>query len=491
MMPGGFGTLDELIEALTLYDDKLLEKILSDETVETKDIKKALRIATLGVKIFPVLCGSAARNTGIQKLLDAVIDFLPSPVDLPPIKGTNPDKEKEEIRRPSDDEPFCALAYKIAVDPYVGKLTYFRVYSGKLKVGTTVLNANTKMRERISRILEMHANNRLDRNEIFTGDIAAAVGLRKTTTGHTLCDQKHPLLLEKMSFPVPVISIAIEPKTKADQDQLIQALSRLAEEDPTFSVRTNEETGQTLISGMGELHLEVLVERMTREFGVKANVGKPQVAYKETISVPAEAEGKFIRQSGGKGQYGWVRIKLEPLPKGGGFVFENGLKSGTILPRQFIPPIQEGIEEAMQNGVLAGYQMVDLKVVLLDAKYHDVDSTELAFKIAGSLAFQDAASRGNPVLLEPMMKVEVTVPEEYMGDVINDLNSRRGNILGIHLKGEAQSIMVMVPLSEMFGYATRLRSLSQGRAIFTMEFDHYAPVPQNLCEGLLTKLRGF
>jgi elongation factor G len=482
---------EELIEALTLYDDHLLTKILGDEPVEVADIKKALRIATLGVKVFPVLCGSAARNTGIQKLLDAVIDFLPSPVDLPPIKGTNPDKEKEETRKPSDDEPFCALAYKIAVDPYVGKLTYFRVYSGKLKVGTTVLNANTKVRERISRILEMHANNRLDRDEIFTGDIAAAVGLRKTTTGHTLCDQKHPIILEKMSFPEPVISIAIEPKTKADQDQLIQALSRLAEEDPTFSVRINEETGQTLISGMGELHLEILVERMTREFGVKANVGKPQVAYKETITVPVEAEGKFIRQSGGKGQYGWVKIRLEPLPKGGGFVFENALKSGTILPRQFIPPIREGIAEAMQNGVLAGYPMVDIKAVLLDAKYHDVDSTELAFKIAGSLAFQEAVSKGNPVLLEPMMRVEVTVPEEYMGDVINDLNSRRGSILGIHLKGEAQSILVMVPLSEMFGYATRLRSLSQGRALFTMEFDHYAPVPQNLFEGLLTKLRGF
>jgi elongation factor G len=490
-LPKARQTRDELIEALTLYDDNLLAKILGDEPVEVNDIKKALRIATLGVKIFPVLCGSAARNTGIQKLLDAVIDFLPSPVDLPPIKGTNPDKEKEETRKPSDDEPFCALAYKIAVDPYVGKLTYFRVYSGKLKVGTTVLNANTKVRERISRILEMHANNRLDRDEIFTGDIAAAVGLRKTTTGHTLCDQKHPILLEKMSFPEPVISIAIEPKTKADQDQLIQALSRLAEEDPTFSVRINEETGQTLISGMGELHLEILVERMTREFGVKANVGKPQVAYKETISIPVEAEGKFIRQSGGKGQYGWVKIKLEPLPKGGGFVFENGLKSGTILPRQFIHPIQEGIAEAMQNGVLAGYPIVDIKAILLDAKYHDVDSTELAFKIAGSLAFQGAVSKGSPVLLEPMMKVEVTVPEEYMGDVINDLNSRRGNIMGIHLKGEAQSILVMVPLSEMFGYATRLRSLSQGRALFTMEFDHYAPVPQNLFEGLLTKLRGF
>jgi elongation factor G len=482
---------EELIETLTLYDDNLLEKILSDEPIQAGDLKKALRIATLGVKVFPVLCGSAARNTGIQQLLDAVIDFLPSPVDLPPIKGINPDKEKEETRRPSDDEPFCALAFKIAVDPYVGKLTYFRVYSGQLKVGTTVLNANTKVRERISRILEMHANNRLDREDIFTGDIAAAVGLRKTATGHTLCDQKRPVILEIMSFPEPVISVAIEPKTKADQEQLFQALTKLAEEDPSFNVKINEDTGQTLISGMGELHLEVLVERMTREFGVKANIGRPQVSYKETISAPAEAEGKFIRQSGGKGQYGWVRIRLEPLPKGGGFEFENALKSGSILPKQFISPIKEGITEAMQNGILAGYPMVDIKAVLLDAKYHDVDSTEIAFKIAGSLAFQEAASKGRSVLLEPVMKVEVTVPEEYMGDVINDLNSRRGDILGIHLKGEAQSISVMVPLSEMFGYATRLRSLSQGRAIFTMEFDHYAPLPENLFEGLITKLRGF
>ncbi len=482
---------EELIEALTLYDDNLLEKILGDEPIQLSDIKRALRIATLQVKIFPVLCGSAARNTGIQKLLDAVIDFLPSPLDLPPIKGINPEKEKEETRKPSDDEPFCALAFKIAADPHVGKLTYFRVYSGQLKVGTTVLNANTKGRERIGRILEMHANNRLDRDEIFTGDIAAAVGLRKTTTGHTLCDQKKPIILEKMNIPIPVISVAIEPKTKADQDQLIQALSKLAEEDPTFNVKINEDTGQTLISGMGELHLEVLVERMLREFGVKANIGRPQVAYKETISAPVEAEGKFIRQSGGKGQYGWVKIRLEPLPKGGGFKFENELKTGSILPKQFIPPIKEGIAEAMQNGVLAGYPMVDIKAVLLDAKYHDVDSTEIAFKIAGSLAYQEAAAKGNPLLLEPMMKVEVTVPEEYMGDVISDLNSRRGSIVGIHVKGDAQSILVMVPLSEMFGYATRLRSLSQGRAIFTMEFDHYAPVPENLFADLITKLRGF
>ena len=481
---------EELLEALTLYDDQLLEMILGDDPIQIDDIKRALRKAVLGVKIFPVLCGSAFRNKGIQKLMDAVVDFLPSPLDIPAVKGVNPDKEKEEIREPSDDEPFCALAFKITSDPYVGKLTYFRVYSGTLRVGTTVLNANTKVRERIGRILEMYANTRIDREEIFTGDIAAAVGLRKTMTGHTLCDQKKPILLEKMSFPEPVISVAIEPKTKADQEQLSLALSKLADEDPTFNVKINEETGQTIISGMGELHLEVLVVRMTREFGVKANIGKPQVAYKETITASIEADGKFIRQSGGKGQYGWVRIRLEPLPKGGGFVFENAIK-GAILPKEFVKPVKEGMAEAMHNGVLAGYPMVDIKAILLDAKYHEVDSSELSFKIAGSLAFQDAAAKGKPVLLEPMVKVEVTVTEEYMGDVINDLNSRRGNILGIHPKGDAQSILVMVPLSEMFGYATRLRSLSQGRAIFTMEFDHYAPVPEHLFEGLITKLRGF
>jgi len=352
------------------------------------------------------------------------------------------------------------------------------------------LNANTQTRERIGRMLEMHANKRLDKQEVFTGDIAAAVGLRKTTTGHTLCDQKSPILLEKMSFPEPVISVAIEPRTKADQDNLSEALAKLAEEDPTFTVTMNQDTGQTIISGMGELHLDVLVERMTREFGVKANVGKPQVAYKETITLPAEAEGKFIRQSGGKGQYAWVKIRLEPLPKGGGFEFEDATKGGT-LPRQFIPSIKEGIAESMQNGVLAGYPMVDIKAVLVDGKYHEVDSTELAYRIAGSLAFQEAAAKAAPVFLEPVMDVEITVPDENLGDVINDLNSRRGNILGIGRKGDVQAVRVVVPLSEMFGYATRLRSLSQGRAIFTMEFNHYQPVPENLLKELIGKVRGY
>ena len=481
---------EELLEALTFYDDRLLEKFLNDEPIPAEEIKKALRKATLDVKIFPVLCGSALRNQGVQKLLDAVVDFLPSPVDIPPVKGLNPDKNKEETRLPSDDEPFCALAFKVASDPYVGKLIYFRVYSGKLKVGSAVLNANTKVRERIGRILEMHANKRLDRQEVHTGDIVAAVGLRKTITGHTLCDQKRPILLEKIRFPEPVISVAIEPKTKADQDQLSGALAKLAEEDPTFSVMTNQETGQTIISGMGELHLEVLVERMTREFGVKANVGKPGVSYKETITAPAEVEGKFIRQTGGRGQYAWVKIRLEPLPKGAGFEFENATKGGA-LPREFVRPVKQGIAESMQNGVLAGYPMVDIKAILLDGKYHEVDSTELAYRIVGSKAFQEAAAKANPALLEPVMSVEIIVSDDYLGDVINDLNSKRGNILGIHPKGDAKAIAVVVPLSEMFGYATRLRSLSQGRATFTMEFDHYGEVPENIVDGLITRLRGF
>jgi len=363
----------------------------------------------------------------------------------------------------------------------VGKLTYFRVYSGAFKVGKVVLNANTGKRERVARILEMHANKREDKQEVFAGDIAAGVGLRQVLTGHTLCDQKRPLVLEKISFPEPVISVAIEPKTKADQDKLSEVLSHLLNEDPTFQVNINEETGQTIISGMGELHLEILVDRMTREFGVSANVGKPQVAYKETICIPAEAEGKFIRQTGGKGQYGWVKIRLEPLPRGGGFIFENGIK-GAIMPKEFIPAVEEGIREALQNGVVAGYPMMDIKVVLIDGKYHEVDSTDISFKIASSIALQEAALKGSPVLLEPVMDVEVTVPEEYMGEVI---------VEGICPKGEVKAIRVSVPLAEMFGYATRLRSLSQGRAVFTMEFDHYEKVPENISEGLIAKLRGF
>jgi elongation factor G len=481
---------EELLESLTFYDDELLEKFLNEEPIDEAELKLALRKATLDVKIFPVLCGSALKNKGIQKLLDAVVDFLPAPSDIPPVVGINPHNNEEEKRRVSDDEPFCALAFKIATDPYVGKLTYFRVYSGTFKVGKVVLNANTDKRERIARILEMHANKREDREEVFAGDIAAAVGLKEVITGHTLCDPKRPIVLEKISFPEPVISVAIEPKTKADQDKLSEVLSKLLNEDPTFQVNINEETGQTIISGMGELHLEILVDRMTREFGVRANVGKPQVAYKETITVPTEAEGKFIRQSGGKGQYGWVKIRLEPLPQGGGVVFENGTK-GAIIPKEFVLSVKEGIEETIQNGVLAGYPMVDIKAVLIDGRFHEVDSSEISFKIAGSIAFQEAALKAGPVLLEPVMNVEVTVPEEYMGDVIGDLNARRGNIVGIYPKGDVKGIRVIVPLAEMFGYATRLRSLSQGRATFTMEFDHYERVPENISEELITKLRGF
>jgi elongation factor G len=481
---------EELLEFLTFYDDSLLEKFLNEEPIDEEEIKLALRKATLDTKIFPVLCGSALKNKGIQKLLDAVVDFLPAPSDIPPVVGINPHNNKEEKRTVSDDESFCALAFKIATDPYVGKLTYFRVYSGTFKVGKVVLNANTGKRERVSRILEMHANKREDKQEVFTGDIAAGIGLRQVITGHTLCDQKKPIVLEKIIFPGPVISVAIEPKTKADQDKLSEVLSDLLNEDPTFQVNINEETGQTIISGMGELHLEILVDRMTREFGVSANVGKPQVAYKETITIPAEAEGKFVRQSGGKGQYGWIKIRLEPLPRGDGFLFENGIK-GAIVPKEFIPAAEEGIKEAMQNGVLAGYPMVDIKAVLTDGRYHAVDSTEMSFKIAGSIALQEAASKGDPVLLEPVMDVEVTVSEEYMGEVISDLNARRGDIVGICPKGDVKAIRAIVPLAEMFGYATRLRSLSQGRAVFTMEFDHYKKVPENISEGLIAKLRGF
>jgi elongation factor G len=481
---------EELLESLTYYDDKLLEKFLNEEPIDENEIKLAIRKATLDVKIFPVLCGSALKNKGIQKLLDAVVDFLPAPSDIPPVVGINPDSNKEERRKPSDDEPFCALAFKIATDPYVGKLTYFRVYSGTFRVGKVVLNANTGKRERISRILEMHANKREDKEEVFAGDIAAAVGLKQVITGHTLCDPKKPIVLEKISFPEPVISVAIEPKTKADQEKLSQVLTSLLNEDPTFQVKINQETGQTIISGMGELHLEVLLDRMIREFGVGANIGKPQVAYKETITIPSEAEGKFIRQSGGRGQYGWVKIRLEPLPQGGGFVFENGTK-GAIIPKEFVLSVEEGIREAMQNGVLAGYPMVDIKAVLTDGRFHEVDSSEISFKIAGSIAFQEAVSKASPVLLEPVMNIEVIVPEEYMGDVIGDLNARRGNIGGIYPKGDAKGIRAMVPLTEMFGYATRLRSLSQGRATFTMEFDHYEKVPENISEELIAKLRGF
>ncbi|HDI52455.1 elongation factor G [candidate division KSB1 bacterium] len=477
----------KMIETLSDYDEHLMEKYLESEEISEAEVKAAIRKATLDVRVTPVLCGSAVRNKGIQRLLDAVVDYLPAPVDLASVKGTNPKTRKEEVRIPSDDQPFSALVFKIVSDPYVGKLSYFRVYSGKVTVGSRVLNANTGRMERLGRLLLMQANKREDITEVFTGDIVAVVGLKKTKTGDTLCDERHPIILEKMAFPEPVISIAIEPKTKADQDQLTEALQKLADEDPTFQIRTNEETGQTLISGMGELHLEILIDRLMREFKVQANVGQPQVAYRETIRRKVTAEGKFIRQTGGRGQYGHVVIEVEPAEKGTKFVFEDKITGG-VIPKEYINSVREGIEEAMGNGVLAGYPLVDIKVSLIDGSYHPVDSSDLAFKIAGSMALQEAVAKADPVLLEPMMELEVVTPEEYLGDIIGDLNSRRGKILGIVPRKDAQVIAAIVPLSEMFGYATTLRSLTQGRAIYTMEFAHYQQVPQAVADQLLEKV---
>ncbi|MGB2697396.1 MAG: elongation factor G, partial [Candidatus Zixiibacteriota bacterium] len=481
---------EELLESLSDYDDKLLEKFINEKPINVNDIKSALRKATLDVKVVPVLCGSAFKNKGIQKLLDAVVDFLPAPSDLPPIKGRDPVRGKEQIRKPSEEGPFSALAFKIITEPYLGKLTYLRVYSGTLKAGSAILNSSKNRKERISRLLQMHANKREDIQEVWAGDIAAAVGLRFTQTGDTLCDSKSPIILEMMSFPEPVIFVAIEPKTKTDQEKLSEVLNRLSEEDPTFKVRIDEETNQTIISGMGELHLEILVERMIREFRVKANVGKPQVAYKETISSAQEGVGKFIKQTGGRGHFGVAKIKVEPLPRSKGFILENQISAGTI-PKEFIPAVESGVKEALENGPLAGYPVVDLKAILLDGDYHDEDSNDLAFRIAGSMALQDAVRKAGPKLLEPLMDVEVVVPEEYMGEVINDLNSRRGKILGIKPRVDAQVISAVTPLSEMFGYATALRSLSQGRAIYTMEFSRYGEVPENISERIITKIRGF
>ncbi len=481
---------EELLEALSDYDDELLEKFVNEEPIDLTDIKSALRKATLDVKIVPVLCGSAFRNKGIQKLLDGVVDFLPAPSDLPPVEGKNPANDRDQKRKPSDDEPFSALAFKIVTDPYVGRVTYLRVYSGRLKAGSALLNSSRNRKERISRLLQMHANKREDIQEVSAGDIAVAVGLRFTSTGDTLCDSKFPIILEMMNFPEPVIFIAIEPKTKADQDKLSDVLRRLSEEDPTFKVRANGETNQTVISGMGELHLEVLVERMIRDFGVTANVGKPQVAYKETISSSQNGEGKFIKQSGGRGHFGVARIEVEPLSRGKGFRFERQLKGGAI-PLKFIPAVERGVKEALENGPLAGYPLVDLKVILLDGDFHEEDSNDLAFRIAGSMALQDAVRKAQPKLLEPLMNIEIVLPEEYMGEVINDLNSRRGKILGLKPRADAQIISAVAPLSEMFGYATALRSVSQGRAIYTMEFCHYEKVPENISERIIAKIRGF
>jgi elongation factor G len=466
-----------------------MEKYLEGHEVNQSELAKAIRSATLAIKIIPVLCGSAFRNKGVQPLLDAVIEYLPSPLDIPPVKGIDPDSQSPDERPAKDDAPFSALAFKIMTDPFVGTLSFFRVYSGSLTSGASVYNSTKGKRERIGRLLKMHANKREEIKEVYAGDIAAGVGLRTATTGDTLCDENDPIILESIEFPEPVISIAIEPKSKADQEKLGLSLQKLAAEDPSFRVRTDEETGQTIISGMGELHLEIIVDRLLREFNVGANVGKPQVAYKETVRKAVEQQGKFIRQTGGRGQYGDVWIKLEPQQPGAGFEFVDAVKGGSI-PREYIPAVEKGVKEATENGALAGYPIVDVKVTLFDGSYHDVDSSEIAFKIAGSMAFKEATRKASPVLLEPIMSVEVVVPEDFMGDVIGDLNSRRGKVLGMDTRPAAQAIDARVPLAQMFGYATDLRSMTQGRATYTMQFSHYEPVPANVAEGIIAKLDG-
>ena len=475
---------EKLLESISDFDEELMMKYLEGEEITEEELMKAIRKATIQVAITPVLCGSSYRNKGVQPLLDAIIDYLPSPLDIPPIKGMGVKTEEEEERLVSDDEPFSALAFKIVSDPFVGKLAYFRVYSGSLKSGSYILNSTKGKKERIGRILLMHANKREEVDEVFAGDIAAAVGLKDTSTGDTLCDESHPIVLETMEFPEPVIRVAIEPKTKASQDKMATALAKLAEEDPTFKTYTDEETGQTIIAGMGELHLEIIVDRLLREFKVEANVGSPQVAYKESIQAAAEAEAKYVRQSGGRGQYGHVKIKIEPQEPGTGYEFVNAIVGG-VIPKEFIPAVDAGIREALDSGVLAGYPVLDIKVTLYDGSYHEVDSSEMAFKIAGSMAVREAIMKAKPVLLEPVMKVEVIVPEEYMGDVIGDINSRRGKIEGMELRSGAQVIRGFVPLSEMFGYATDLRSNTQGRGVYSMQFDHYEPVPNNIAEKII------
>lgn len=480
----------EMIEKTAELDDELLHKYVSEEPITNDDIRAALRRATILNKCTPVLCGSAFKNKGVQPMLDAVVQYLPSPVDIPPVHGINPNTKNEEVRKPDDNEPFAGLVFKIMTDPYVGQLAFFRVYSGTLKASSSV-NVSTKDREeRIGRIVRMYAIKREDIDEVYAGDIAAAVGLKSVTTGDTICFKNAPIILESMEFPTPVISVAIEPKTKADQEKLGNALNKLQQEDPSFRVNVDHETGQTIISGMGELHLEIIVDRMVREFSVQSNVGKPQVAYKETIRKATEAEGKYIRQTGGHGQYGHAKIRLEPLPPGSGFHFVNEIKGGAI-PREFIKPVQEGVQEALQGGILAGYPMDDVKVTLWDGSSHDVDSSELAFKIAGSMAFKSAAEKANPVLLEPVMKVEIVCPEEYMGEVIGDLNGRRGKIETINTPRQGVRVIgANVPLADMFGYATDMRSLTQGRAVYSMHFLRYEEAPKNVQEQIVAKYKG-
>jgi len=475
---------EKTIEKIIEQDEKLMEEYLSGKELPLEEIKKVLRKATIEFKLVPVFCGSALKNKGVQLLLDGVVDYLPSPVDLPPVQGENPKTGNEEIRKADDNEPFSALVFKIATDPYVGELAYFRVYSGTLKKGSYVLNSSTNTKERIGRILRMHANERTEIDEVFAGGIAATVGLKNTSTGDTLCDPEKPIILEKITFPEPVISIKVEPKTKADQEKLIIAIKKLMGEDPTLKVKTDEDTGETIISGMGELHLEIVIDRLKREFGVEVNVGRPQVAYKETITTLAEAEGKYIRQSGGRGQYGHVFLRVEPKERGEGYEFVNAIKGGAI-PSEFIPAVEKGVKEAIDKGVVAGYPLVDLKVTLYDGTFHEVDSSDFAFKIAGSVALSEAAKKAKPILLEPIMKVEVRTPEEFLGDVIGDLSSRRARIEETKTIAQIKAVDAKVPLSEMFGYATTLRSLTQGRGNFTMEFDHYQEVPKNIEQEII------
>lgn len=479
----------KLVEAVAELDEELMMKYLEGEEITIPELKNAIRKATLSVEFYPVLCGTAFKNKGVQVMLDAVIDYLPAPTDIAAITGTEPDTEEKVERPSSDDAPFSALAFKVMTDPYVGRLTFFRVYSGTLESGSYVRNSTKGKRERIGRILQMHANHREEISTVYSGDIAAAVGLKDTGTGDTLCDEKNLVILESMEFPEPVIDVAIEPKTKADQDKMGTALSKLQEEDPTFRAETNPETGQTIISGMGELHLDVIVDRLKREFKVEANVGAPQVSYRETFRASAEVEGKFVRQSGGRGQYGHVWIEFSPNEEGKGFEFENGIVGG-VVPREYVPAVQAGVIDALDNGVLAGYPLIDVKARLFDGSYHDVDSNEMAFKIAASMAVKNAAKKCNPVILEPMMKVEVVMPEEYLGDIMGDITSRRGRVEGMEAKGNAQVVKALVPLAEMFGYATNLRSNTQGRGTYTMFFDHYEEVPKSIAEEIIKKNSG-
>ncbi|TYR78517.1 elongation factor G [Priestia megaterium] len=479
----------KLVEAAAELDEELMMKYLEEGELTTDELKAAIRKGTCDVEFYPVICGSAFKNKGVQLMLDAVIDYLPAPTDVPSIKGTTPDTDEEVVRESSDDAPFAALAFKVMTDPYVGKLTFFRVYSGVLNSGSYVQNSTKGKRERVGRILQMHANSREEISQVYAGDIAAAVGLKDTTTGDTLCDDKNLVILESMEFPEPVISLSVEPKSKADQDKMTTALQKLQEEDPTFRAETNTETGQIIISGMGELHLDIIVDRMRREFKVEANVGAPQVAYRETFRSGAKVEGKFARQSGGRGQFGHVWIEFEPNEEGKGFEFENKIVGG-VVPREYIPAVEAGLEDALQNGVLAGYPLIDIKAALVDGSYHDVDSSEMAFKIAASMALKNAVSKCNPALLEPMMKVEVVIPDEYLGDIMGDVTSRRGRVEGMEARGNAQVVRAFVPLSEMFGYATALRSNTQGRGTYSMHFDHYEEVPKSIAEEIIKKNKG-